>query len=157
ILEAHGYTRGAAFPGVLHSYPALSKAGELVSVDLHRDLGPQRSLLSAEEALAQAELVAGLPCRARVLTPTHRLLHLLFHDDIQDRRFELGRISLHQLINFAYLVEADDGRIDWKDLSRRLERAGHGSILPSYCHMAQRLLGVRSPKFPPAGWRAKLH
>lgn len=157
ILEAHGYAARATFNGLLHSYPALSRVGELVSVDLHRDLGPQRSLLSAEEALAHAELVVGPPCRASVLLPTHRMLHLLFHDEIQDRRFELGRISLHQLINFAYLVETYDDRIDWTEISARLRRAGHGAILPSYCHMAERLLGIRSAKFPPAGWRAKLH
>ncbi|MGH7410375.1 MAG: nucleotidyltransferase family protein, partial [Candidatus Methylomirabilis sp.] len=104
ILGAHGYAPKKAFDTLLHSYPALFRAGELVSVDLHRDLGPQRNLLSAEEALAQSELVAGLPCRVSALVPTHRVLHLLFHDEIQDRRFELGRISLHQLINFAYLV-----------------------------------------------------
>jgi hypothetical protein len=157
ILRVHGYSAGAEIYGVAHSYPALSKPGELVSVDLHRDLGPQRKLLSAGEAFARAEAPVGLQCDIKVLNPSDRIFHLLFHAEIQDRRYELGQISLHQLINFRYLVERFASRVDWEEIGVRFERARRSRILPSYCYMAEQLLGISRTEFPPINWRAKLH
>jgi hypothetical protein len=156
-LEKHGYVPKTAFNSLMHSYPALYRPGELVGVDLHRDLGPQRMLVAAEEAFSKAKQAQYQGCAVKILVPTHRLLHLLYHDEIQDRRFELGRISLHQLLNFRYLVARYDEQIDWSEVKDRLRLAGFPSLLPSYCYMVEQLLGVKSANFPKVGWRGKLH
>jgi hypothetical protein len=157
LLENYGYVPKTAFNNLMHSYPALYRPGELVGVDLHRDLGPQRLLVTAEEAFNEAKQIQYQGCAVKILVPTHRLLHLLYHDEIQDRRFELGRISLHQLLNFGYLVRRYDQQINWSEVKNRLRSAGFPSLLPSYCYMAEQLLRVKSANFPKAGWRARLH
>ena len=155
-LISTGYKAATPFNPALHSYPALSKPGKVVSLDLHRDIGPQRTVLTVEEAMAGAWPLPG-NSKALVLSPTHRMVHLLYHSELQDRRYELGKISLHQLMNFKYLTERFGHQIDWDEVQARLSNAGGHRILPAYCYTAEQLLGIRHRDWPPASARSRLH
>jgi hypothetical protein len=155
-LISAGYKASVPYDPTLHSYPPLSKPGKVVTLDVHRDIGPQRNVLSVEDAMAEAWPLPGHD-KALILSPTHRLVHLLYHSEIQDRRYELGKISLHQLLNFIYLTERFSDQIDWREAQLRLSNAGGRRILSAYCYTAERLLGITHRNWPPATTRARLH
>ena len=156
ILMSAGYKASLPYDPTLHSYPSLSKPGKVVTLDVHRDIGPQRNVLTVEDAMAEAWPLPGHD-KALILSPTHRLVHLLYHSEIQDRRYELGKISLHQLLNFKYLTDRFGDRIDWKEVQIRLANAGGRRILPAYCYTAERLFGIAHRNWPRATARARLH
>jgi len=156
ILENHGFRAKCVYNSQLHSYPALARAGNVVTIDLHRDVGPQRSVLPVGEALRDARVLSEQP-KILALSPTQRMVHLLYHGEIQDRRYELANVSLHQLVNFETLLRRYGDEIDWAEVSARLSRASSQAILPSYLHLANRLLGLDHSRWPTAGVRARLH
>jgi hypothetical protein len=156
ILETHGFRAKSPYNPQLHSYPALARAGNVVTIDLHRDIGPQRSMLPVGEALHDARAISEQP-RVLALSPTHRVVHLLYHGEIQDRRYELGNLSLHQLVNFETLLDKFGDQLDWGEVSTRLSRAGGAAVLPSYLYLANRLLSLDHPRWPRASLRARLH
>ena len=156
ILENHGFRAKSAYNPQLHSYPALARAGNVVTVDLHRDIGPQRSMLPVEEALRDARVISEKP-RILALSPTQRMVHLLYHGEVQDRRYELANVALHQLVNFETLLHKFGDDIDWVEVSERLSRADGAAVLPSYLYLANRLLGLDHSRWPAASLRARLH
>jgi hypothetical protein len=156
ILEHHGFRAKGDYNPQLHSYPALAKSGNVVTIDLHRDVGPQRNVLPVSEALRDARVLSEQP-KILALPPTQRMVHLLYHGEIQDRRHELANVSLHQLVNFETLLRRYGDEIDWADVSARLSRAGSAAVLPSYLYLANRLLGLEHSRWPAPSPRARLH
>jgi hypothetical protein len=64
--------------------------------------------------------------RARVLSPTDRVLHLLLHDLVQDRGIHDGRLNLRHLHEIAVLL-ASGAPLRWDEIMARLarHRLGH--------------------------------
>jgi hypothetical protein len=135
-----GYTVSSAVPGG-HSV-VLCHPERVASIDLHHDLGPQRHVLAAEEAMRRAEKAGAFSVRR--LSPTDRAIHNIYHAQIQNRNYRLAILSLHQLCNFGLLVGRYGSEIDWDIVSRRFDRCGYKSHFHAYLYSAERLLGIKT-------------
>jgi putative nucleotidyltransferase-like protein len=157
-IKSLGYTTKRE-PRLDHSYPALYRPGSVVSIDLHKDIGPQRRVLGTSDGLASAQLIGSRSQKIHIyaLSPTHQLVHLIFHAQLQDRRHELGQIDLHPMLNFADLLLHQGDRIDWKEVSMRFGREGYTKVLNSYYYLGTQLLGLGHPEWPSPDWRVKFH
>ncbi len=112
------------------------------TIDLHYDLGPQRDVLFAGDAIGRAERVRD--SNIWRLSPTDRAVHNIYHAQIQNRCHKLAILSLHQLCNLGMLIEHHGSRIDWNFVQSRFEGAGYRSAYQSYLYTAQRLLGIQA-------------
>jgi hypothetical protein len=137
--------------------PPLVREGEVAIVELHQDVGEQRDLLRAGTAFRDARPVRTAPGEIMALSPTHRVIHNVFHSEIQDRHHELGLISLKQLYDFGLIRQAHEDAIDWAVVRSALVGRGFGSVLESYMYLADRLLALPQPSQIPVTRRAKLH
>lgn len=126
-------------------------------LEIHFDVGPQRDILPADAAVARAEPVAGMPIAIRVLAPTDRVLHNIWHAQIQDRRHELAIMSLQQLVNLATVIEGVGPRVDWSLVERQFRRYGHRAALGAYLHAARQLMGIAVPLDLSANLRSRIH
>jgi hypothetical protein len=127
----------------------------MASIDLHHDVGPQKDLLDAEEAIERAERPAGSAFWR--LQPSDQAIHNIYHAQVQNRCYELALLPLHQLCNFGLLLEQCDGRVDWDLVRRRFERSGYRAHLAAHLHLAERLLGIRAAHGIAFGWRETVH
>jgi hypothetical protein len=127
----------------------------IASIDLHHDVGPQRDLVPAEEAIRHAERPSGAALWR--LAPSDQAIHNVYHSQIQNRCHELAILPLHQLCNFGLLLNRCEERLDWDLVRIRFERAGYRPQLFSYLHLAERLLGIRLPSAIAFGWPERLH
>lgn len=119
-------------------------------VELHRREFMSRvpaSVLPFEELCAQAQLVEwkGLRCWAPSLT--HRLLHNVIHQQIQDAgRFLPSPCSIRQMFDFAQIRDAAEAYgFDWNAMISRLDDFGLGDAMRSYLLLAELLFGQALP------------
>jgi hypothetical protein len=126
-----------------HDYHPLGRSGDDASVEFHRDVGKQRGLLSAKAALAAARSLDAPNHEIRALSPTHRVLHNIFHGAIQDRAYALARIPLRSLHDLCLILENQGDRIDWQDITTRLEKRRYHSELSAYISQAERCLDLK--------------
>lgn len=133
---------------------SLQKSAQLVSIDLHHDVGPQRHLLPADEAIQRSEIIPSMPLRR--LNPTARVIHNIYHAQIQNRNHELGIVSLQQLCNLGLIVQYHRDRIDWNVARSRFEAVGYSAPFQAYLHASQRLLGIETSPIAGSGYGAKL-
>jgi hypothetical protein len=127
----------------------------IAMIDLHVDLGPQRHVLAADEALARAGRLSNSPLWQ--LSPTDRAIHNIYHAQIQNRNFQLAILSLHQLCNLGLLIEYCGSRIDWGFVRSRLEEQGYRSAFLAYLYTGQQLLGINVPTDIVFGRPQRLH
>jgi hypothetical protein len=153
VAASLGYSSSRSDPEG-HS-TVLSHPDGMASIDLHHDVGPQKNLLDAEEAIERAERPAG--CLFWRLQPSDQAIHNIYHAQVQNRCYELALLSLHQLCNFGLLLEQCDGRVDWDLVRRSFERSGYGAHLAAHLHLAERLLGIRAAHGIAFGWRETVH
>jgi hypothetical protein len=133
----------------------LENPEHVATIDLHVDLGPQQHVLAAHEAIARAERILNLTLWQ--LCPTDRVIHNIYHAQIQNRNYKLGIVSLHQLCNFGLLVGAHEDRIDWDFVALRFEEQGYRSAFRSYLYAADRLLGIQTPLSCDIGHMERIH
>jgi hypothetical protein len=129
---------------------------DLAAIDLHRDVGRQRLLVSADDAWRAAAPLPLGPLHALALCPTHRVLLGVFHSQVHERNHLLGEIPLRRLHDFAVTVERHGAAIDWGAVEARMRALGLGHVLQVWLHLADRLLGTPVPQ-PAATWRTRLH
>lgn len=140
-----------------HSFPAVWRPGGVAPIELHKDVGPQRSVLEAEVALRDAVPVEADGHKLLVLSPTHQVIHNFFHGQIQDQFHGLGFISLKQLNDLLAIWDRHGNAVDWKAICKTMERQGWSTALTSYVHQANHLLDLPAQADVPPTLRAKLH
>jgi len=140
-----GYEIVEAHQDWTHDYHALGRPGDLASIEFHRDVGKQRKLISIEDAFAEAVPLAAGELRLFALSPTHRVMHNLFHGAVQDRAHELRRVPLRSLHDLGLIVAAQGQQIDWQAAASAFRAQGYGAVLESYGYLAERCLGLPLP------------
>jgi hypothetical protein len=149
-LHAIGYRPLAAAHGTGFHHPPLHKPGTLATVELHTALGEQTHILAAADAIAHATpVLPGLIAPS----PTHRLVHNVFHAAGQNHGGALAVGGLKDLCDFITIAGADAGAIDWAEVRRRY--AGQPALLDSQVNLAARLLGWTPPAALGTGWRRR--
>ena len=154
IGMALGYTVAMPIADDSHSV-VLRHPDCIATIDLHHDLGPQRHVLVADEAVDRAENVPGLPLWR--LSPSDQAIHNIYHAQIQDRYYELAILSLHQLCNLGFLVERHGNRIDWDFVRSQFERRGYRFAFLAYLYAAERLLGIQASSTVTFGRSERVH
>jgi hypothetical protein len=131
--------------------------GEPVAIDLHREIGPQRAFIPLAEAVAAAVPVTAEECRLRLLSPTHRIMHLFFHAQIHDRGHLAGVIPLRHLEDFAWIAARHARSIDWAAIARACDRLRCRGAWQAWLYLADRCLATSADV--PARWPfgARLH
>lgn len=130
-----------------HAPPLLHADGEAV-VELHARLFPSagNDLLPPERLLAEARPVQAVQGLS-VPSPTERLVHLIAHAQIANRRFARGTLSLRDALDFASLTRR--GETDLEAVAARFDAFGHGPAAAGFLAAMSRLLDEPRPL---AGW-----
>lgn len=156
-LSALGYeVQGEGEEWTYHYLP-LSRPGGAATVDLHRDVGEQRDVLKADFAFREAVRLKANGLRLSALAPTHRVVHNIFHAQIQNRRHEIGIIPLKDLHYLVAICTRHSDAIVWADVRQTFEGHGLRKALDSCLYLANRLLGLPQPPEVPQTFRARLH
>lgn len=155
-MLADGYfPRDEADEDETYTRPALQRPGAVVAVELHHRVGQQRSLLPAEDAWRDVRPLTGQP-GLRLLSPTHRVWHNIFHSQVQDQGHAFGLIWPRQLLDLAEICRRHRADIDWPALDRMMRRQGMGGVLRARLLQAERLMGLPWPLPAAAGPIARL-
>src|SRR5262249_21767594 len=117
VLRSLGYFLPRAPTPHAHAW-TFHRQMSLATIDLHRHVGPQRNILSPQEAQQAA---VPLSNTLRGLSPTHRALMLLMSFGIFERHYWNGHIPLKGLHDFAALQHRHGDRIDWKAIIKAAE------------------------------------
>lgn len=139
-LIARGYLVQDADRAWSYHFLPLYRRGELAPVEFHHDLGEQRHVMRGSEARARAVPLLEPAAPLFVLDATTRLLHGVFHAELQDRAMELGTVPLKALLDCDRLVRAQGDAIDWAFARARLGRA-----LDIHLALAETLLALPAP------------
>lgn len=125
-----------------------------VPVDLHRTFGRQRTLLPTEEVWSAAAPAVLPGVELRIPAPAHRLLHMIFHAQLQNRFHMLGRISLQLMLDMADLT-ARYPDLDAESVRKRFASKGFEHIYSSASYAAYMTVGTLAGRArPPQGGRA---
>lgn len=155
-MLAEGYrVKDAADDDWTYTHPGLQRPGSVVAVELHHRVGQQRALLRAETAWRDVMPLPAEP-RLRVLSPTHRVWHNIFHSQVQDQGHAMGLIWLRQLVDLVQICERHGSGIDWAALDRLMAASGMGGVLRARLYQAEQLLGLPWPLPQAAGPGARL-
>jgi len=114
-------------------------------------------LLPTEHVFADARMLDAGSSRVWIPSPTHRIIHNLFHAAVQDGEFVGGVISLKALYDLIRISEAHQASIDWEEIESSMRRRGFGRELEAHVYMADRLFGWQGPSGIRPTWRAALH
>ena len=131
-----------------HEVPARGHPGRTGSVELHRSvLVPRRAaVLPADDVRAAAVPVAGAPVAVRVPSPTHAMVLLIAHAQLQDDGARLLRLPLRALVEAAVIHGGAEGpAIDWAEVHDRFHRTGSGMALAGFAVACEELTGVALP------------
>ncbi len=140
-----------------HQYHPLGRPGDPASVEFHRDVGKQRTLLPVNKAFRQAVPLNADGLRLLALSPTHRVLHNIFHAEIQDRAFILGRFPLRALHDLLLITGTHGEEIEWPEIRAAMARERLDNVLDSYLSLANRFLGLPLPPGFEPPLRAGIH
>lgn len=141
-----------------HELP-LVRPGACGPIELHVELGspPVPAVLPAREAWAASSEVSLGSGRARVLSPSHEVIHSVLHSAVQDLHDAAGGLPLRQLLTLAELAHVHGSSIDWPLVARRFDAHGLGRTLQSHLWLAHRYAGLALPGGIRPGRRAVWH
>ena len=140
-----------------HHHPPLFRQGKVATVEVHWHICEDATLLPTEQVFSEARMLDEGRSRVRIPSPTHRIIHNLFHAAVQDGEFVGGVISLKALYDLVRIAEAHPTLIDWETIDRLMRSHGFGRELEAHIYMANRLFGWRNPSCITPTWRAALH
>ncbi len=150
VLRGSGYDQdppGLVDWAVQHHAPPLFHESEPVRLELHRHVvrrDLERILPTSEVQETSRRLVVD-GVSVRVPAPTVRVLHNVVHSQLQDGAYRLRLVQLRQVYEFTRLCRALDGRIDWREIERRLDTFERRHSLQVYLLTAVRRFGLRMP------------
>jgi len=145
-LRATGYAPDDEGESWIYHYRPMSQPGSIAPIDVHKYVGEQKDILPTAEAWRLAVPVAAGELRLRALCPSHRVIHNVFHSQVQDRGHELGIIYPRQLHALAEICLRHGPVIDWEAVRERMERHGLGPVLRARMYQAHRIFGVPLPR-----------
>lgn len=142
----------------LHHLDIIGRAGDIASVEIHKDAGMQRLILPAEEVFRRAIPVRHEGARILVPCPTHRAIHGIFHSEVQaQNNYALGHMPLRYLHDLMLLRTRHESEIDWAEVERALARQGYGHLAAGFVYLGHRLLGQPMPDALAATPAARRH
>jgi hypothetical protein len=126
-----------------HHVP-LARPDDPVTIELHRHLGWQRHLLTAEEVVAAAAPAPGAP-EIPLCGPAHRFIFGSLHAQLQNMEYAAGQFSLRDLCDIQYLEAAHGDRLDWPAIAAFARERKIFPYLAASLHLCHRLLGLVLP------------
>ena len=144
-LRGIGYSVLATAADRLDYSLTLARGGVLATIDLHRDLGPQRTLLSADAAVSAAEPLSVEGIELLSLCPTHRILHAIVNVSVNDPHYRMARIALCRLYELALLSRHRSTAIDWSAVRLGMKNEGLEHVVPALFHLTRQLFDVALP------------
>jgi Uncharacterised nucleotidyltransferase len=135
----------------------MSRRGALATIDLHRDLGPQAMLLTADEAISAAAPILGEGIDLLSLSPTHQMLHAIINTAVCDPHYRTARISLSRLYELVLLSEGKTDAIDWNMICRKMTSAGLKHAPLVMLSLTRELFNMPVPLPSHANTRARLY
>ena len=156
VLRRLGYESAPEAAGERHHAVTLRHPREIAAIDLHRDIGPQHYFIPLSEAIASAVPMAAEGASLRLLSPTHRVMHVFFHAQIHDRGQFAGAVPLRAMEHFAWLVARHGAAIDWPHIARTCDRLRLGGAWQAWLYLSERCLGAGAVASQPTRG-ARLH
>ncbi len=129
-----------------YHYPPLARPGALAPIDLHVFVGQQRDVVSPEAAWRKAVALPADGVDLMALSPTHRVIHNVFHSQVQDRGHSLALVYLKQLLRLDQLCRRHGQAIDWIEVRQTMDSHGLGKYLAYRLYLARRLLAMPLPE-----------
>lgn len=134
---------------------ALFREDQIAPIEIHRSVGMQRTLLSVEEAFAEATKIDEPNIDAVELSPTHKIFFNVFHAQIQDRGHLRGVLPLKDLYDFSQIVHEKQDLIDWNFVCSAFRKGGSTDALEAYAGATNLLLRTPVPVRLIGGMRSK--
>lgn len=144
-LRGLGYRPDDESEGWTYHFRPLHHPERLVPIELHVQVGEQRTFLPPDQAWQSAVPVPDADLEMVALSPTHRVAHNVFHSEIMDRGHSLGLVWLRQLLDLADLMQSHPQSIDWGWVEARMSSACGRAVLEARLWLAERLLGATAP------------
>ena len=157
VLRQAGYLPEGEHDSWTYHYRPLHHRDKIVPIELHVRPGEQRSFISVEDAWAQAVPIEAAGLKLVALAPAHRVMHNIFHSEIQDAGFALGAVCLRQLCDLAGICVRFTESIDWRSIESRMEQHAMGRLFRARMHLAVALLGAPVPDIAIDGPRSRRH
>jgi len=145
-LYSLGYFLLRTPPSHAHAW-TFHRPMSLVTIDLHRHVGPQRDLLTPMAARDAAVSLPGEGGTLPGLSPTHRAQLLLMTFGIFERHFRNGHIPLKGLHDLAALYNRHGDKIDWEAITKTAELHRFSASAQAFLHLAHCILAVPMPAF----------
>lgn len=157
VLRDLGYEPAPGKPFV-HDL-ALAQPGGPGPIEVHLELGspPIPAVLSAAEAWAESSDIAVGTARARMLCPTHQVLHCVLHAAVQDHNQAVAGLPLRHLLTLTSLIQVHGRCVDWALIDARMDGHGLSRALRNHLWLAHRFTGLMLPEGYPDGMRPRFH
>ena len=147
-----------------HTIGVFIRESDVGALDLHNRALEREDLLTTPSLLAEATLHNKDGAQWLRLSPTDEVIHLILHDQLQDKLHCLGEVNWRNLHRFATIIEKRGEQIDWPRIQDFFHKTGLTSSLLAYCDAARILAGATPPKWdefaplqPLWRWRRTAH
>ena len=135
----------------------LFRSGVLATIDLHRDLGPQRTLLPADVAISAAAPISIEGIDLLSLSSTHRILHSIVNTTVCDPHFHMATISLCRLYDLVLLSQERTAAVDWDVVCQEMANEGLEHAVVALLSLTRELFGMPIPPTIRRKMRARLY
>jgi hypothetical protein len=122
------------------------RPGDLVTIDVHRHIGPQVRLLTAVEANRLAIPLSTHTFNACGLCPTHRVLLLFMNYCLFEPQYYNRELPLRGLHDLAVVCSRHQSDIDWEAVLETALRFSLEKPLGRWYEMARKLFLVQVPE-----------
>jgi hypothetical protein len=138
-----------------HQMNAIHREGAVATIEIHRTPGPQRTLVTVDEAYADSALVSAESGRCRVMSTDHSVRHALFHGQVQDFHYWFARPQLRTLLDLRRYIDTHGPDIDWAGVVRSFDDEGYGRVVEGTLALLHAWLGVEPPPAVPLTTRSR--
>lgn len=145
VESGYSYDKTDQFGRFRHHHPPLRRAS--VAVELHHTLGlgPCQSILPAKEVIENAVPFKLDGVRVRVPSPTHLVVHLVMHSQIQHPYNERIWPPLRAIYDLVHLQYHFQRAINWAEVEHRFKTAGQMGLLRLHLIDVRDALGLEPP------------
>ncbi|MEZ5721118.1 MAG: nucleotidyltransferase family protein [Paracoccaceae bacterium] len=135
----------------------LHGAGGAAEVELHHSIFQARAarLAPTEDLVARARPLALGTARARILSPTDRVLTAMMHGLAGSGSYLMPTLHMRDMLDIHFLEAAHGTEIDWDGIAAQLTRNGWAAALAITNACLERFTGM-PPPFAPPGPLARL-
>jgi Uncharacterised nucleotidyltransferase len=126
----------------------MFRSGEPAVIEIHTRLFHEWTdpeVVTNEDVWTDSVLLRINGLSLRVLSPSHSVIYNIVHSEVHHENFELGRISLRDLLDLAIISRFHSASIDWCSIEARMKRHNLGRVLRSYLHIGMKLFGSPVP------------